>query len=70
MKISDKLYDVLKWVAMICIPALVLFLNTVMPVWGVSADLTNQIVTTVAAIGTLIGSLIAVSTANYNKEVK
>ena len=70
MKISDKLYNTLKWVALICIPALVTFLSVVLGVLDVDPKIVNIIVTILAAIGTLIGSLIGVSTSAYNKEQK
>lgn len=70
MKISDKLYNILKWVALICIPALVTFLSVVLGVLDVDPKTVNIVVTILAAIGTLIGSLIGVSTSAYNKERK
>jgi hypothetical protein len=68
MKLSDKVYNILKWVALICIPAVVTFLSVVLGVLEVDPKTINIVVTIIAAIGTLIGSLIGVSTANYNKD--
>ena len=68
MKISNKLYDVLKWIALICIPAVVTFLSVVLGVLDVDPRTVNILVTILAAVGTLIGSLIGVSTNAYNKE--
>lgn len=68
MKIPDKVYDILKWIALICIPAIVIFLSVVLGVLEVDPKTTNIVVTIIAAIGTLIGSLIGVSTATYNKD--
>jgi len=68
MKISNKLYDVLKWIALICIPSIVTFLSVVLGVLDVDPKTVNVIVTIIAAIGTLIGSLIGVSTSAYNKQ--
>lgn len=68
MKISNKVYDILKWIALICIPAVVTFLSVVLGVLDVDPKTVNIIVTIIAAIGTLIGSLIGVSTSAYNKE--
>ena len=67
MQISNKLYDVLKWIALICIPAVVTFLSVVLGVLNVDPKIVNIIVTIIAAVGTLIGSLIGVSTSAYNK---
>ena len=68
MKIPNRVYDVLKWIAIICIPAVVTFLSVVLGVLEVDPKTINVIVTIISAIGTLIGTLIGVSTANYNKE--
>ena len=68
MIFPDKVYNLLKWIALIAIPALVTFLSVVLGVIDVDPKITNIIVTVIAAIGTLIGSLIGVSTKTYNKE--
>lgn len=68
MKIPDKIYDWLKWVALICIPAVVTFLSVVLGVLDVDAHAINIITTILTAVATLIGTLIGVSTATYNKE--
>lgn len=70
MRISDKVYDILKWIALICIPAIVTFLSVVLGVFDVDPKTTNIIVTIIAAVGTLIGSLIGVSTKAYKQEQK
>ena len=70
MRIPDNVYNILKWIALICIPALTTFLSVVLGVLSVDPKLTNIIVTIIAAIGTLIGSLIGVSTKAYNKELE
>lgn len=66
--IPNKLYDWLKWIAIICIPAIVTFLSVVLGVLDVDPKTVNIIVTIIAAVGTLIGSLIGVSTSAYNKQ--
>lgn len=67
MQISNKVYDILKWIALICIPAVTTFLSVVLGVLDVDPKTVNVIVTIIAAVGTLIGSLIGVSTSAYNK---
>ncbi len=66
--IPNKLYDWLKWIALICIPAVVTFLSVVLGVCDVDAKAINIITTILTAIGTLIGTLIGVSTSAYNKQ--
>ena len=70
MKLNNKVYDVLKWLALICIPAVVTFLSVVLGVLDVDPKTVNIIITIITAVGTLIGSLIGVSTKAYkqNKE--
>jgi len=68
MRIPDHIYNVLKWIALICIPALVTFLSVVLGVLDVDPKTVNVIVTIISAVGTLIGTLIGVSTSAYKKE--
>lgn len=68
MRISDKVYNCLKWIAIICIPAVVTFLSVVLGVCSVEPKIINIITTILTAIGTLIGTLIGVSTSAYNKQ--
>ena len=68
--LPDKVYQILKWVALIAVPALVTFLSVVLGVLDVDPKTVNIVVTIIAAIGTFIGSLIGVSTSAYNKQQK
>lgn len=63
--LNNKVYDVLKWIALIALPAIALFIQTVFPVWGIGN--VDTIVTTVNAVSVLVGALIGVSTVKYNK---
>lgn len=68
MMLSNKAYDILKWLVLICIPACTTFYVVLDKTfgWGYA-----EIVTTIsAAVCTLIGSLIGISTAEYNKDNK
>jgi len=66
MQMSDKLYSVLKWICLVCIPALNTFLGVLLPQLEVLPDTTTKIITIIAAIGTFIGTLIGISTVAYN----
>lgn len=68
MKLSNKVYDILKRVAIYVIPAFVTFLSVVLGALDVDASTINVITTILTAIGTLIGTLIGVSVSNYNKD--
>ena len=67
MKIPDSVYNVLKWVGLILLPACAWLVSRVAPAWGWTN--TDAIVTTLNATGTFIGILIGVSTLNYYNEV-
>lgn len=67
--LSNKIYDVLKWIALIAVPAIGTFVGVVLPLWGIcTPETTTSITTTISATGVLIGALIGVSTSNYNKK--
>ena len=61
--ISDKVYKVLKWAGVIVFPALATFVGTVAPAWGMNPALSDAIVTTLNAVGTLMGAVLVVSAA-------
>ena len=57
--LPDKVYQVLKWVALVVLPAMAVFVNTVGPSLGLPhADV---IVTTLNALGLLVAACIGVS---------
>lgn len=64
--IPNKVYDILKWVALIVLPGLAWFIGQVGPLWGMPK--VDAVVTTLNAAGTLLGIMIGISTAQYNKE--
>jgi len=64
--ISNKMYDVLKWVTMICIPALTTAYVGLSAVWG--WPYATEVAKTSAVICTLLGALLGISTAQYNKK--
>ena len=67
MKLSDACYDTLKWLVLIVIPALTTFYAVCDKLFGLGYA---EIVTTIsAALCTCIGSIIGISTAQYNKGI-
>ena len=66
MKLNDGLYDVLKWITMIVIPALATAYVGLAAVWG--WPYADEVAKTSAVICTLLGALLGISTAQYNKE--
>ena len=57
--LPDRVYDALKWLALIALPATAVFAQAVGPAWGLPH--VDQIVATIDALGVLIGALIGVS---------
>ena len=57
--LPDKVYQALKWVALIALPAVAVFVQAVGPAWGLPHI--DQIVTTLNALRVLVGALIGVS---------
>lgn len=63
---SNKTYDILKWVAQYLLPALATLYFAVSKIWGLPYG--EEIVGTITAIDTFLGVLLGISTANYNKQ--
>lgn len=59
--LPDKVYQTLKWAALVVLPALAVFVNTVGPTLGLPH--VDAIVTTLNALGLLIAACIGVSQA-------
>lgn len=57
--LPDKLYTALKWLGLIFCPAVACFYGVVAPLWGWPAP--DAVVTTINAVGILIGALIGAS---------
>ena len=65
MKLSNKTYDILKWVAMVGLPAVATLYSALAGIWGLPYG--DQIVGTVVAVDTALGVVLGISTSNYNK---
>lgn len=66
MKLSSKVYDILKWVTMICIPTLATAYVGLSAVWG--WPYATEVAKTSTVICTMLGALLGISTAQYNKD--
>lgn len=64
--LSNKNYEIMKWITMIALPAISVFIGAVGMELGISDP--DTLVTILNAITVLMGSLIGVSTLNYNKD--
>ena len=64
--LNDKWYDILKWIAIVALPALSTFIVVIGKIWG-WGDVSVMIAQTITAIATLLGALLGISTIQYNK---
>jgi hypothetical protein len=60
------MYDVLKWVAQILLPAVATLYFAIAQIWGLPYG--EEIVGTITAIDAFLGALLGISTYQYNKD--
>lgn len=68
MTMSNKVYDVLKWIAQYLLPAAGTLYFAIAGVWGLPYG--EQVVGTITAVDTFIGVLLGISSANYNQSAE
>jgi len=66
MKMSNKVYDVLKFIAQIVLPALATLWAALGKIWG--WPLVTEITATICAVDTFLGALLGISSMQYGKE--
>lgn len=66
MIIPSPVYDVLKWITMIVLPALATAYVGLASIWG--WPYADEVAKTTAVVCTLLGALLGISTAQYNKQ--
>lgn len=65
MKMSNRKYDIMKWCLLTLEPALVTLISGL----GVALNLdTGLVVTIIGLASTFLGSILGISSVNYNKE--
>lgn len=67
MSMSNKTYDILKWIAMCLLPAAGTLYFALAGIWGLPYG--EQVVGTITAIDTFLGVILGISTSQYNKTV-
>ena len=65
MKLTNKQYDILKWIALIALPAVGTLYFTLSTIWGLPYG--DQVVGTITAVDTFLGALLGISTSQRNK---
>jgi len=66
MKMSNKTYDILKFIAQILLPAIGTLYFALARIWDL--PLAEQIVGTITAIDAFLGAILGISTMKYNKD--
>lgn len=66
MQLNSKVYDILKWITMIVLPALATAYVGLSAIWG--WPYSTEVAKTTTVICTLLGALLGISTAQYNKD--
>lgn len=64
---SNKLYDVLKWIAQILLPALGTLYYAIAKIWNL--PFSEEIVGTITAVDLFLGALLGISSIQYNKKL-
>ena len=67
MKMENKTYDILKYVAQILIPAIATLYFSVSQIWGLPYG--EQIVGTLTAVDAFLGVCLGISSDNYHKSI-
>ena len=64
---TNKVYDILKWVALVGLPALTARWLTLANIWGF--PYAEAIGATLAAVATFLGAVLGISSINYAKKI-
>ena len=67
MKMSNKVYNKLKYFLMIFYPALTLLISTLGTIYDFNVE---KLLLTISAIATFVGAITGISNVNYNKNNK
>ena len=65
MKLSNKTYDTLKWIAQYLLPAIGTLYFALARIWGLPYG--EQVVGTITAVDAFLGAILGISTIQYNK---
>jgi hypothetical protein len=68
MVFSNKVYDILKWIAQLALPAAGTLYFALAEIWGFPFG--AEIVGTVTAVDVFLGVLLGISTASYNRTLE
>ena len=67
MKLSNQTYDILKWIAMVVLPAVATLYFALAGIWGFPYG--EEIVGSITAIDTFIGVILGISNVQYKRDI-
>lgn len=67
MKLPDKVYNVVKWILIIVVPAFITLFSLLASTWGWDIP-TEAITATITGVATFVGVIVGISTHYYNKD--
>lgn len=65
MRLNDKLYDCLKWIAILLLPSLATLVAVIFKIWNLPYG--NEIAQTITALATFLGAILGISSVQYRK---
>lgn len=68
MRLPNEVYDILKWLVVIVLPAFGALWAGLSQIWNLPYP--SEIPATVTVVCTFLGAILCISTAQYNKENK
>ena len=68
MVLNNRVYDVLKWIALYLLPAIGTLYFALAGIWNFPYG--EEVVGTITAVDTFLGVLLGISSANYNKQTE
>ncbi len=65
---NNKVYDVLKWITLVFLPALTTLIGVILNTFNIGC--TDIVLTIMTAVTTFMGAVLGISNINYNKTNK
>ena len=63
---NSRVYDIIKWGVIVCLPAISTFIGTLGTIYGFNSEV---IVLTINAVTVLVGTLVGISCIKYQKSI-
>lgn len=63
---SNKVYDVLKWITLVFLPALTTLVGAILK--NLNVDCTDIVLTIMTAVTTFLGTILGIANINYKKK--